>query len=181
MPKWFVLVWVGCAGEAGGDRGRGEDEGGACASNADCPEDTVCLAYGSEPGGCAPTCSASADACGAEATCGGVGLLSVDVCQEPADEEAPPDEEERPRIPCATDADCGEYGDLAVCAEWKGLRDCTIRCDAERDCDPPALGGVSFDFLACSEDEGDASRTVCLPDEDCYADPMSCVSGVPGF
>ena len=140
--------------------------------------------HGGPPTGIArrgsPFCSASADACGAEATCGGVGMLSVDVCQEAPEEEAPT-EEERPRIPCATDADCAEYGDLAVCAEWKGLWDCTIRCDVERDCAPPALGGVTFDFLACAEDEGDGSRTVCLPDEDCYAEPLSCMSGVPGF
>ncbi|MEZ4240870.1 MAG: hypothetical protein R3F59_32880 [Myxococcota bacterium] len=100
--------------------------------------------------------------------------------ERPADGEVPA-EEERPRITCRTDADCAPYGADAVCAEWRGLRDCTLRCDVEDDCTPPTVVGVTVDFLTCIPDEGAPQRDACLPDEQCFADPMACITGVPGF
>jgi hypothetical protein len=177
----WVVVGAGCAGEGGGGKGKGDDP--SCNGNSDCPDGMACLSYGSGPGACAAECSASVDECGANASCSGVGSLSIEVCQQ--DEDLPeegeaPSEDERPRIACQTDEDCAEYGSRAVCAEWQGLKDCTVLCEAEEDCTPPSMGGMTFDFMACLEDEGDRSRRACLPDEACFADPFSCMQ-MPGF
>lgn len=174
------LAISGCGTDGGGDDDGQEDSG--CDVAADCGDGLVCLAYGSGPGTCVPTCEASASDCSAEATCGGSGLV-VDVC-EPNDARTPegevPAEEERPRLPCATDAECDAITGGSICVEWKGVKDCTIPCASEQACDLPSVGGITMDFLTCTPDEADTSRSGCVPDEACFANPMACVA-FPGF
>lgn len=177
------LGLAACNDGGGGAGGAGSD-GAVCATNAECNDGLVCLAYGSGTGLCSIDCTVSADECSGEATCAGVGSIEVDVCQDPAnapDPEDPPEEEDRPRIPCDVDADCAEFGSNAICAEWKGVKDCTIACDAEDDCTPPTFGGIGIDFLTCLPDEADDSRDACVPDEACFTNPLNCVDlgGLP--
>jgi hypothetical protein len=111
--------------------------------------------------------------------------MSVNVCQ-PAPEaeeeaQAEPVPEEQPTLPCSTDEDCQEFSEIAICAMFEGVRDCTIPCGAEADCDMPTVMGVNIDFLTCLADEGDASRNACLPDKACWANPTSCISGLGDF
>lgn len=177
MRLWLVVL-AGCGGVGG--RATGDEpgpvaaEGDACSSNADCGAELVCLAYGADQGGCVPTCTASADDCGAEASCGGVGLLEVDVCQDEPSQTEPP--EEPPRIPCREDADCQALGADLVCAEAWGVRDCALPCERERDCAMPSVGGFAWDMFTCASDEGDPSRDVCVFDPACLDDPMACLS-----
>ena len=178
----FSLVLWGC-----GSKGDSENGGGSapCESNSDCPAGLACVSFGAGAGVCTPTCSVSGDECSGTAGCTGVGALSVNVCQEPEPEGETPAPEEQPRIPCKTDAECSALNAGAVCAQWKGERDCTIECTAEAQCDPPTVGGMKMDFMTCIADERtDKERTACLPDEKCFNDPMSCVemSGeIPGM
>ena len=94
-----------------------------------------------------------------------------------------PKPEEEPKIPCNTDDDCKIFQDDAICAEWMGAKDCTIPCTQESDCDAPAAFGVRFDFADCQTDEANTDRMACLPREECFSNPTSCVEiddGVPG-
>jgi hypothetical protein len=155
----------------------------ACATAGECPSGTVCLVIDGR-GACRPVCDGAADECGASASCGGVGVLSVEVCQPPAPAptpDDPPSAEEQPRLPCASDAECEAIDAGAICAQFQGSRDCTRPCVAETDCDIPTLGGVRTDFLTCLTDEGDATRKACLPDAACFANPMNCISFGGGF
>ena len=151
--------------------------GPACASPADCDEGFTCLSYGGS-GGCVPVCTASVSPCSTSASCGPVGVLEVNVCQEPksADPEKPPAAEEEPRIPCQSDTECRALHPGAICAQWKHNRDCTIPCNVETDCDVLGIGGMSVDFMTCIPDEGNTSRKACLPDERCFSDVMTCVT-----
>ena len=121
------------------------------------------------------------DECGASGQCAGVGVLEVNICQPEPDPMNPPKAEEQPKIPCREDADCSNIHPEAICAQWRGARDCTLPCMDERVCDPPAIGGVTVDFVNCQDDErADQMRTACLPREECFNDPFSCISGFPG-
>ena len=170
---------VGC-----GDDGGGGAAGDAttCSQMSDCPTGTVCLVTAGL-GLCQLDCSVSSDECGASASCAGVGALEVSICQETkeeGEEKAAEEvtEEDVPYIPCATDADCTPLDPGAICAEFKGRKDCTIPCNNQgekSECNMPPMMGVSMDFLICNPDEADTSRLACLPDEACFSDMMSCM------
>lgn len=91
-----------------------------------------------------------------------------------------PSPQAQPAIRCRTDAECQAFDTRAICAQFQGKRDCTIRCSQETECDPPTLGGPKLDFLTCIPDEGDNSRTGCLPDARCFDNPAACIEGLPG-
>ena len=166
----LVMPGLGCDDDAEGSAGS------ACSSTLDCDGGHVCVAHGSSSvGACMASCSASVNACGGEATCSGVGTVSVEICQPKPDPEDPPEPEDQPRIPCVSDDECQSLVPGAICAQWRGMRDCTIPCTVERDCDPPGVGGVRIDFFSCQPDEGDETRTACLPDPACWSDLLSCI------
>ncbi len=178
------LVFAGCGSDDSDSSSGGGPEGstGPCTTSSDCPDNHACIQLGAGPAGCVPQCSVSANECSGSAQCGGVGVLDVDICQPEPDPENPPEPEEQPKIPCRVDADCADAHPDAICAEWRGARDCTIPCMNERACDPPAVGGITVDFLNCIDDErSDKERTACLPNEACLNDPLSCISGFPGL
>jgi hypothetical protein len=180
-----ALMLAGCGGES--DTGSGQ----ACSLSSDCPSGELCLRVG-DAAACAINCSVNADACGGSAGCEGVGQLSVNVCQEKKTETTgePESPKEAPYIPCGSDKECSALEAGAVCAQWRGSRDCTITCTTSDACNPPAAGGVKTEFFACQPDESNTSRTVCLPREECFNDPTSCITypmgpggfdGGPGF
>ena len=78
-------------------------------------------------------------------------------------------------MPCAADADCADVGADAVCAEWEGTKGCTTTCADEAACDMGEMFGFGVDFLTCGADASDATRSVCIPDPACVADPLTCV------
>ena len=178
------LALAGCGSDdSDGGSGNGpEGSVGPCTTSSDCPDNHACIQVGTAPAGCVPTCSASVTECSGTAQCAGVGLLDVNVCQPEPDPMEPPSPETQPKIPCRVDADCASAHPDAICAEWRGARDCTIPCMDERVCDPPAIGGITVDFSSCLEDERtDKDRTACLPREECFNNPLSCISGFPGL
>jgi hypothetical protein len=128
---------------------------------------------------CQLDCTANLSACGAEASCAGVGSLSVNVCQpepeEPAQDETPKPEEQ-PTLPCAVDADCQKFQANAICVQWEGVKDCTIPCTVEEDCTSPDMMGFQVDFMTCDADEADTSRMACVPDPACFSNPLDCVT-----
>ncbi|MBT6432049.1 MAG: hypothetical protein HOK97_11005 [Deltaproteobacteria bacterium] len=160
----------------------------SCTTLADCASGTVCIGAGSGASACLPDCSVSTTECSASASCTGVGSTSVSICQEAEEEEqssggetAAPEPQEEPRIPCTTDAECNTLQAGLICAEFQGMKDCTIPCSQESDCDMPSVGGMSIDFMTCIDDEGDSSRQACLPDVACFNDPMSCITMPDGM
>ena len=165
----------------GGGTTQSDGSGGPCQSNSDCSDGMVCVSFGSVGGACTPQCGGSVTECSASASCTGVGSLSVSVCQEKVETQGEAKPEEQPRIPCTTDAECDAIHAGAVCAQWKGERDCTILCSANSDCEMPEMAGMKMDFMDCLNDERtDVDvRTVCLPDEKCFQDVGSCVQ-IPG-
>lgn len=179
-----LLALTACGGGLANAPDNSVPPGDDCLTSAQCQDGLVCLAYGSQTGTCVAECTASADACGAEATCSGVGAASIDVCQDNDDITEPgqvPTEEERPRVACASDAECGELAPGTICVEWEGFAECTLPCSSEPECDTPAVGGFSADLLTCLPDEADPSRSGCVPDKACFADPLSCVEGFPNW
>ncbi|MBW2735149.1 MAG: hypothetical protein JRH20_22435 [Deltaproteobacteria bacterium] len=153
----------------------------SCQSAADC-QGSVCVARGSTSF-CELSCTAGGNECSASASCNGVGAVGINFCDdEPAPTAAtPPKAEEQPRIPCKIDAECSQLHAGAICAEFNGVRDCTIPCTTEAQCTLLAVAGIEVDFLACQKDQGNPSRQACLPDPACAQDPMSCVSiSLPG-
>jgi hypothetical protein len=169
---------MGCdADSAGGTSSSGSDAP-TCSQMSDCGEGTVCLMTAGL-GLCQLNCSLSADECSAEASCQGIGSLEVSVCQEPEDKPSEEvTEEDIPYIPCATDEDCTPLDPIAICAEFRGRKDCTIPCSAQgekSECNMPPMMGVSMDFMICNPDEADTSRLACLPDEACFTSMMSCM------
>ncbi len=172
----IATVFAGVAGCTDEEQTQG------CKTVTDCSNGTTCLLADGHRA-CRPLCDVSTDTCGGSATCGSVGVLSVDVCQPsapPPTPDDPPVAEEQASLPCATDPACDALQAGSICAGFQGERDCTIRCSAESDCAMPELGGVSVDFLTCSPDESDTTRKACLPDARCFSNPMSCVQlGVP--
>ncbi len=186
----LCLGFAGCSEDSdesssGNASSPGTQSTGPCSTAADCPTGHACIQVGQGQAGCMPTCSASVDSCGASAQCAGVGALDVNICQEPEPEPDPmnpPEATEQPRIPCQEDAECAALNPGAICAEWMGQRDCTLPCTNEAICDPPMVGGLSLDFFNCQDDErADQMRTACLPRIECLNDPLSCLSGIPGF
>ena len=140
------------------------------------------MASGSDGPTCLATCTASANECGGSASCNGVGVTSVNICQESEsdDEEgSTPEPEKSPKIPCVTDAECAALQPGLVCAEFQGAKDCTMPCSQESECDMPEMMGVKIDFLTCLDDEADTTRKACVPDVACFSDPMSCMT-MPG-
>jgi len=184
---FFVMAMLAMFSLAGCGT-KGDSENGSappCESNSDCTSGLACVTFGGGAGVCTPTCSVSGDECSGSAGCKGVGALSVNVCQEEEAEGEAPAPEEQPKIPCKTDAECDALHAGAICAQWKGVKDCTIQCMGEATCDMPEVGGMKLDFMTCIADERtDKDRTACLPDEKCFTDPMSCVelgTGMPGM
>ncbi len=169
--------------------GAGAKEGKDCEYALDCNDGLVCVAYGESAGTCNLDCSASADECGAEASCSGVGTVGIDVCQDSdkvVTEDNPAEgEDDIPYIPCLDDAECRELGggSRMVCGEWMGMRQCTLSCESEEQCS--VVPGI--DFFTCLEDEGKTSRDICAPDMSCFTDPMACMDlgtefpDFPGF
>ena len=183
MMAFGSIFLTGCSGD---DNAEGLPPGSVsdCMTASDCPADHACIQIGGGAAGCVPTCSGSVDECGGSAECAGVGSVDVDICQEEepeVDPDDPPTPEEEPRIPCQTDEECSALDPGAICAEWQGQRDCTIPCSSEEVCDVPEIGGVTIDFMNCQDDErSDVERTACLPREECFNNPLDCISGVPG-
>lgn len=198
---------AGCGGESGGDGGSGGSGGGnggsdggaggagggnpgakatgegPCEAAEECAGD-VCVALidgDNPPIYCTERCDDGACPDGFYCDGNTFALAGLDFCRFGATEpeEPPPPPPEPPRLPCRQDADCD---DGLVCATFQGERDCTLPCSVEADCDLPEIGGVSIDLLTCGDDEGE-DRTVCLPDTDCYPDPIAagCIGGFPGF
>lgn len=172
----LVVMVLGCEASDSEDAAAGN--GPPCVVQSDCPGTQACvntlgITY------CQIDCSVSADECGVSSSCTGVGAMSISVCQ-PAkpevEEEENPTPEAQPTLPCVTDADCTKFQANAICAQFQGVKDCTIPCAVETDCDMPVLAGISIDFMTCINDEGDDSRSACLPDEACCSDPLSCTS-----
>jgi len=172
LPLTSLLVLTACGGE-----GKAGAEGSDCGSTTDCQDGYLCLSIGERQGTCAADCSVSADACGSDATCAGVGSVSIDVCQPrdsvPSDSNAP-EEDERASLPCVSDDDCTAIQAGLVCGTWRGWKECTLPCDDSDACNPSGLG-FTTSFMTCGDDEGE-DRTICIPDEDCFDDPMSCLS-----
>lgn len=180
-----LLASLTACGGSDSDGDSGENDNSAamdCNVSSDCDDGFVCLEIAGSRG-CAPTCEGQADECGASGSCGGVGVTTVDVCQEKEATEPtaenPPEPEEQPRLPCETDADCSDIQAGLICVEFQGQKDCTIPCGVESDCDLPSAQGIEIDLLACEADEADASRTGCVPDLACFDNPASCIT-VPG-
>lgn len=171
---WFVLSmalspFAACSGDGTLNQ--------SCETVSDCEGGTTCVRQGGASA-CALTCTADVTACSAESECLGVASLNINVCAEPTPEGETPQPEDQPKVVCTTDADCDAVFSGAVCGTFKGQRDCTIPCTQESDCDGPRVGGVSLDFLTCGADDTAPARDVCLPDEACFNDPLSCISGL---
>lgn len=174
FPFGFLFLGaslLGACGNGGGDIGSGA----SCKTAGDCESGEVCVTVGSESA-CTLNCSASVDACGGTASCEGVGSVGVSVCQEKkSSSNDPPSPKTQPKLACATDKDCSAIHSGTVCGEWMGEHDCTIACSSDDVCNPPPAGGFATHFLSCQQDQGDQSRKVCLPREECFQDPTSCV------
>ena len=181
------LALAGCGEDGNSSNSNSNSTNGpegsvsSCATSSDCPDGHACIQLGAAPAGCVPTCSVSGNECSGSAQCAGVGLLEVDVCQPEPDPMSPPSPETQPKVPCKVDADCQTAHPEAICAQWRGAKDCTIPCMNESACDPPTIGGITMDFMSCIDDERtDKERTACLPREECFNNPLSCIGGFPG-
>ena len=160
-----------------------EDEN-FCQGQGDCGDESACVQAGGASV-CQLNCSLNADLCGAQASCTGVGAvsMSVNVCQPAPEEETQAElvPEEQPTLPCSTEEDCQQFSAIAICALFEGVRDCTIPCAEEKDCEMPTVMGVSMDFLTCIPDEGNTNRKACLPDKACWDKPTDCMGGLDDF
>jgi len=190
----FAFVTLAACGK--GSSGTGS--GAACKTAGDCGSGELCVTLGTDST-CTLDCTANANACGGSASCAGVGSVGVSVCQpaQPAPTPSnPPTPAKQPKLSCTTDQECATIHAGSVCGEWMGEHDCTIVCTQDAQCNPPAVGGVSIDFLSCQPDQGTAGRTVCLPRQECLTNPDSCITfpgqptgtgglpgsgGLPGF
>ncbi len=173
----LVIGLLGCSSSSSSS----SSGGASCVTSPDCTSG-VCVTVGSASA-CTPTCSASANECGGEASCQGVGSVGINVCAPPPASAAAPKPEEQPKLPCKSDAECNTLQAGSICATWRGERDCTITCASDDACRLPAVGGVSIDFMKCQTDEGNSARQACLPRAECFTNPSSCISintpGVP--
>lgn len=177
MARGFVAVTLGALTLAACN-GGGTGSNAACEVTTDCTGNEVCVRVGSDAA-CTTNCTANVDACGADASCAGVGSVGVSVCQEKKPEGADPDPKTEPFLPCATDADCTKVAAGTICAQSNGSKDCSIPCTQDSQCNPAPVNGVSTAFFACKPDESNMARTVCLPRQECFDDPTSCLSGLP--
>lgn len=169
---------------SGCNRGGGQATGMACQSTADCQAGMVCVSTSGSASICVANCTVSANLCSASETCTGVGTLAIDVCEPKSssqDSGMSPSVETQPKVPCKVDSECADLVSEAICAQFKGERDCTLSCSKESDCPILSVGGITFDFFTCAKDEGNPSRKACLPDLKCVSNPSQCISGLPGF
>lgn len=185
-----AFTTLAACGKSGGGAGTGS--GAPCATAGDCGSGELCVTLGSESA-CTLDCTVSANACGASASCAGVGSIGVSVCQAPQpapSSSSPPTPAKQPKLACATDPDCSKIHEGTVCGEWMGAHDCTLVCKQDAECNPPPVGGFSTSFLSCQQDQGTPGRTVCLPRAECLDNPEACVTfpgppggggGLPGF
>ena len=175
VPSLALLVGVlGCSSSTSSS----SSGGASCVTSSDCAG-TVCVTVGSASA-CTPKCSVTASECGGEATCQGVGTVGVNVCAPPPASAAAPKPEEQPKLPCKTDAECSNLHPGAICATWRGERDCTNVCASDDACQPPAIGGVLINFMKCQTDEGNMTRKACLPRAECVTNPSACITA-PGL
>lgn len=168
---WFVVIGLVAACSST------TSEGKSCETASECGA-SVCVRV-DEAASCVPRCSVGGNDCSGEASCQGVGSLSVNVCvrkQKAATASDPPEQKEQPRLPCKTDTDCTPLDSRAICAQWHGRRDCTIPCTSDDVCTEPEIAGVAVNFESCQSDEGNTARRACLPRAECESDPRSCVS-----
>lgn len=159
----------------GGSQSLGVGEG-PCDSPEVCAGN-VCVALidgNNPPVYCTQTCGSCPDGFYCDSST--FGLMGLSFCRfgsTPAETPEPPSEP--PRLPCKSDDECPGN---SVCATYKGVRDCTIVCSEESDCTPPSLGGITMDLMQCAADQTEGvTRNVCLPDPNCFPNPMSCISG----
>lgn len=184
VPAFLLGLFVtGCGGatDAGSLTG--------CSSTSDCAGGEACIGLNGE-GQCHFTCTATADECGGSASCEGIGGVSLNVCKEKKEEPSSStgggaaettEEPEEDWLRCATDEDCSVIDASAICGTWKGASYCTIGCSDDSVCNPPTVGGITTSFLACLTDEAQTTRSICVPREECFNDPMSCIEmDVPG-
>lgn len=205
LAALLALTLAACGGEGGGgDGGNGGSDGndggmggsggtgggnpagmatgeGPCGAAEDCAGD-VCVALidgDNPPIYCSEQCPDGACPDGFYCDDQTFSLAGLSFCRFGATEpEMPETPAQPPRLPCREDADCE---DGLVCGTFMGERDCTIPCAMEDDCTPPSLGGITLDLATCGQDEGE-DRMICVPDTDCYPDPIAagCVQGFPG-
>lgn len=159
-----VVMLLGAAAEAKTPTGKGP-----CRDGAECREG-VCVEINEKT-----FCSKACGRCPAGMACDAelfkrVGL-SVCVPQATKQTKKPP--QAPPRLPCSSDTECP--GAL-VCGQKMGMRDCTLPCTENAQCEMPPVLGARFDFFACQADDGQPSRTACLPKKACMMNPMSCFS-----
>lgn len=170
-----ILLLIAACGLAACGSSDDSSEAVACETSSECGSD-VCVRVGSAST-CAPKCSVSANECSGGASCQGLGSLEVNVCAEKPKDPAQPKVEEQPRVACKTDSDCSSLDSRAICAQWKGVRDCSVPCTANDQCNPPSVDGITkIEFYSCQPDEGQTTRNVCLPREECLTNPASCVT-----
>ncbi len=158
----------------------------SCETANDCAGNEVCVGLDGAAT-CHIQCSANANECGGSASCQGIGGVSLDVCKEKKDEpsgsgggDSTAEQPQEDWLRCTADADCAAYDPSAVCGKWRGFSYCTVACQGDNDCNPPSVGGVTTNFIACTADEGNAARTICVPRESCFDDPTSCIQIAPG-
>lgn len=154
--------------------------GAACQSQSDCPSGQACLTLNGISA-CALSCTASANECSGMASCGSVSSISASYCTPPAemttDAGQPARAEDRARVPCRADNECAALQAGAVCGGAFGVRDCTIACTARAQCNPPAFGGITTNFMDCVTDESNPARKICAPDPMCFqGNPNACVT-----
>lgn len=170
-----ILLFVAACCLAACGSSEDSSEAVACETSSECGS-AVCVRVG-DAAACAPKCSVSANECSGGASCQGLGSVEVNVCAPAPKDPAQPTVEEQPRVSCKTDTDCSSLDSRAVCAEWNGLRDCTIPCTANDQCNPPSLDGMTkVEFYSCQPDQGQTTRTVCLPREECLTNPTNCIT-----
>lgn len=175
----ILCTVVACGGSSSQDANT--NVGSACKLSSDCASGQICLSDG-KTSVCAATCQASANECGASASCAGVGALSLDVCQPKPKENETPAPEEQKRIPCSTDAECQRIEAGSICAQWQGgEKDCTIPCTDRKMCNPALYPGFTTEFMDCATDLSNSARKACLPDPKCFQNAMSCITMPGGF
>ena len=191
MKSRGIMSAVLCVllGACGSDGGNGESGGGAdggsdvtpskstgegpCESPSEC-EGGVCVALidgNHPPEYCTQECGSCPDGfyCDADT----FALAGLSFCRfGNTPDEPPPPPQEPPRLPCKSDAECGEG---LVCATYMGESDCTLPCSNEEQC-TITLGGFIVDMNTCDADQTPGeTRDVCLPDPACFPDATSCI------
>ncbi len=184
LLSMFVLGAVAC-GDSAGENSQNADGGsantdlkatgeGPCESPSEC-EGGVCVALidGNHP---PEYCTQECGSCPGGFYCDSdtLALVGLTFCRfGDTPNTPPPPPKEPPRLPCKSDAECGNG---LVCATYMGKSDCTLPCTSEDAC-AVSLGGVTIDLDTCAQDQTPGmDRLVCLPDPACFPDPTSCIS-----